>query len=184
MPLRARLLGTGRLALSQPRHARFDQWILEQYQRDGAKLKSGRRDFAGDAKEAARRHIPAVCDEAGYFTRRSDRSSSLTPPGTVPVRACGRSGHRTRILGHDADDLLRTGGPDLAGPAMAADHQRAISAGKTDEYSRFVTIPASGSGRLPQVCAPNCTANAAIAYVRPAPTAAACRVFAQSPAAR
>ncbi len=47
---------------------RFDAWIAEQYRRDEVTLKArARQFFEGDAKVAARRGIPAVCDEGGYF---------------------------------------------------------------------------------------------------------------------
>jgi hypothetical protein len=62
---------------------RFDQWILEQYRHDEAQLKaSAVGDFERDAKEAARRKIPAVCDEGGYFLPPLGSQFELTRPGT------------------------------------------------------------------------------------------------------
>ena len=62
---------------------RFDEWILAEYKRDGARLKAKAvKIFESDAKEAARRKIPAVCDEGGYFCPPLGSKFELTPPGT------------------------------------------------------------------------------------------------------
>jgi hypothetical protein len=61
----------------------FDEWILEEYKREEASLKATAvRFFEGDAKEAARRKIPGVCDEGGYFYPPLGSKFELTPPGT------------------------------------------------------------------------------------------------------
>jgi hypothetical protein len=61
---------------------RFDEWLAEQYQRDEAKLNAKAvKFFAEDAKEAARRKIPAVCDEGGYFLPALGSKFELTRPG-------------------------------------------------------------------------------------------------------
>jgi hypothetical protein len=61
----------------------FDAWILEQYMREESALKAAAlRMFEGDAKEAARRKIPAVCDEGGYFYPPLNSKFEITSPGT------------------------------------------------------------------------------------------------------
>jgi hypothetical protein len=61
----------------------FDEWILEQYKQEKAALETAAAGFfAGDAKEAARRHIPAVCDEGGYFCPPLESRFEVTLPGT------------------------------------------------------------------------------------------------------
>jgi cellulase (glycosyl hydrolase family 5) len=62
---------------------RFDEWLLEEYGRQEATLKAKAcRMFEGDAKEAERRGIPAVCDEGGYFYPPRGSKFELTLPGT------------------------------------------------------------------------------------------------------
>jgi hypothetical protein len=62
---------------------RFDEWILQQYRRDEQQLKAAAvRIFAGDAKEAARRGLPTVCDEGGYFYPPLGSKFELRQPGT------------------------------------------------------------------------------------------------------
>ena len=62
---------------------RFDQWILEEYNRREAGLKQRAvQIFEADAQEAKRRKIPAVCDEGGYFYPPLGSKFELRPPGT------------------------------------------------------------------------------------------------------
>ncbi len=62
---------------------RFDKWVLEQYKKDEAQLNAAAvKFFEADAKEAARRNIPAVCDEGGYFLPLLGSKFELTRPGT------------------------------------------------------------------------------------------------------
>ncbi len=62
---------------------RFDQWILEEYTRREAALKQrAAQIFEADAREAARRGVPAVCDEGGYFYPPLGSKFELRPPGT------------------------------------------------------------------------------------------------------
>lgn len=61
----------------------FDVWALEQYRRDEAKIKARAVEiFETDSKEAARRKIPAVCDEGGYFYPPLHSKFEITRPGT------------------------------------------------------------------------------------------------------
>jgi len=63
-------------------NARFDEWISEQFQRDRAMLEQRARTMmADDATEAARRIIPAVLDEGGYFFPPLESTFELTQPG-------------------------------------------------------------------------------------------------------
>jgi nicotinamidase-related amidase len=60
----------------------FDTWILEQYDREKTQLNAtAQRFFDGDAKEAARRGIPAVCDEGGYWYPPLKSKFEITYPG-------------------------------------------------------------------------------------------------------
>lgn len=60
----------------------FDQWILDQYKREEIALKAQAIGyFESDAKEAARRGIPAVCDEGGYFYPPLNSKFEITQPG-------------------------------------------------------------------------------------------------------
>ena len=62
---------------------RFDQWILEEYARREADMnQKAARIFEGDAREAQRRNVPAVCDEGGYFYPPLGSKFELRPPGT------------------------------------------------------------------------------------------------------
>ena len=60
----------------------FDEWVLEQYGREKADLEAtARKFFEGDAREAARRGIPAVCDEGGYWCGPLGSTFEITQPG-------------------------------------------------------------------------------------------------------
>lgn len=60
----------------------FDEWIVEQYGREKDALEATAVNFfAGDAKEAARRGIPAVCDEGGYWYPPLGSKFEITQPG-------------------------------------------------------------------------------------------------------
>jgi hypothetical protein len=60
----------------------FDAWLIEQYGREKTALEAkARRFFEGDAKEAARRGIPAVCDEGGYWCGPLGSKFEVTQPG-------------------------------------------------------------------------------------------------------
>jgi hypothetical protein len=60
----------------------FDEWIVEQYGREKAALEATAiKFFADDAKEAARRGIPAVCDEGGYWYPPLGSKFEVTQPG-------------------------------------------------------------------------------------------------------
>jgi hypothetical protein len=61
----------------------FDAWALEQYRQDEAKIKARAvKIFEDDGQEAARRKIPAVSDEGGYFYPPLNSKFELTEPGT------------------------------------------------------------------------------------------------------
>jgi hypothetical protein len=61
----------------------FDRWMLEQYQCEESGMKATAVGmFEGDAKEASRRNVPAVCDEGGYFYPPLGSKFEVTPPGT------------------------------------------------------------------------------------------------------
>ncbi len=60
----------------------FDAWIVEQFQREKAALEAKAKSlFEGDAKEAARRAIPAVADEGGYWYPVMDSKFEISQPG-------------------------------------------------------------------------------------------------------
>lgn len=60
----------------------FDEWIVEQYGREKVQLEAtARRFFETDSKEAARRGIPAVCDEGGYWYPPLGSKFEITQPG-------------------------------------------------------------------------------------------------------
>jgi hypothetical protein len=60
----------------------FDVWILEQYQREKPQLNAAAtKFFENDGKEAARRRIPAVCDEGGYWYPPLRSKFEITYPG-------------------------------------------------------------------------------------------------------
>ena len=63
-------------------NARFDEWIGELYadQRDVIDA-NARQVMGADAAEAARRGIPAVCDEGGYFYPPLGSRFEVTQPG-------------------------------------------------------------------------------------------------------
>ncbi|HUU58933.1 MAG TPA: cellulase-like family protein [Phycisphaerae bacterium] len=62
--------------------ARFDEWILQQYRRDQAAITdTAVKTMQADAQEAARRKLPAVCDEGGYFYPPLESKFELTQPG-------------------------------------------------------------------------------------------------------
>ena len=63
-------------------NAHFDEWIGELYasQRDAIDA-NARQVMAADAAEAARRGIPAVCDEGGYFYPPLGSRFEVTQPG-------------------------------------------------------------------------------------------------------
>lgn len=63
-------------------NARFDEWIAGEYARQrGAIEAAARTTMAADSAEAARRGIPAVCDEGGFFYPPLNSRFELTPPG-------------------------------------------------------------------------------------------------------
>jgi hypothetical protein len=60
----------------------YDEWLIEQYRREKPTLEAkARQFFAEDAKEAARRRIPAVCDEGGYWCGPLGSKFEVTQPG-------------------------------------------------------------------------------------------------------
>jgi nicotinamidase-related amidase len=59
-----------------------DKWFAEQYGREKAALEATtKRFFENDGKEAARRGIPAVCDEGGYWYPPLGSTFEVTQPG-------------------------------------------------------------------------------------------------------
>lgn len=61
---------------------RYDEWVVEDYRREEKGLNdSAVKMFAGDAKMATDRHIPAVCDEGGYFYPPLGAKFEVTAPG-------------------------------------------------------------------------------------------------------
>jgi hypothetical protein len=60
----------------------FDRWLLDQYNREKTALEEKAvKFFERDSKEAARRRIPAVCDEGGYWCPTQGSRFELTQPG-------------------------------------------------------------------------------------------------------
>jgi hypothetical protein len=60
----------------------FDRWIAEEYGREKSKIEAeAKKFFAEDSKEAAKRGIPAVCDEGGYFYPPLHSKFEVTQPG-------------------------------------------------------------------------------------------------------
>jgi hypothetical protein len=60
----------------------YDEWLIEQYGREKTALEAKARGFfEGDAKEAARRRIPAVCDEGGCWCGPMGSKFEVTRPG-------------------------------------------------------------------------------------------------------
>ena len=108
-------------------NGRFDEWILEEYTRREAGMKQqAARIFAADAREARRRKVPAVCDEGGYFYPPLGSKFELRPPGTSMFELQVDLADQARLLGHDADHVLRGRASNLGrtprgcGPSMAA----------------------------------------------------------------
>jgi hypothetical protein len=60
----------------------FDALLLKRYQKEKTALEATAvKHIEGDAKEAARRGIPAVCDECGYWYPPLDSRFEVTQPG-------------------------------------------------------------------------------------------------------
>ena len=83
-----------------------------------------------DAREAQCRKVPAVCDEGGYFYPPSQIEVRASPARHEYVRASGRPGDQSRLLGYDADDELRSGASDLGQRRVAPSHQWPVPVGK------------------------------------------------------
>ena len=98
---------------------------------------------------------PAAADSGGVRRGRLLLSAAgievrASPAGNEHVRAAGRSGHRAWLLGHDADDVLRSGTPIWDNVPLAAGHQRPVSVGTTaglNRVARRCTELISNAGR-------------------------------------
>ena len=116
----------------------FDEWILEQYHREESNLKAtARQVFAGDAKEAARRKIPAVCDEGGYFYPPLNSKFEVTEPGTSMFDLQVDLAIQHGYWGMMPTTYCGPEHPHLGQCRLAANHQRTFSSGKDVESMRI-----------------------------------------------